>query len=258
MLLKRKLAMNWKDVWSQTTRNPYRKLLITSTSLIWMTKEREKRQRERKTFSFSRKVSDALYNVSFYIFTCSMNNTKILWNTELKEAIARRNVDVLETAIDNAKSSEFSSNLQNHITEAEQLLAELRKLKRFAHEVLQMKQSTISEIHSYKNPRPLAYDVMKATYFLLGEKEDHLQVHHHHWKFWINYVSSPHWLLNMALEFHYYQSGHQHYPIGCKACFSHIVHTFFYNRNGNKFRVLWENPENRDCYGACASLTPST
>lgn len=94
---------------------------------------------------------------------------------ELKEAIARRNVDVLETAIDNAKSSEFSSNLQNHITEAEQLLAELRKLKRFAHEVLQMKQSTISEIHSYKNPRPLAYDVMKATYFLLGEKEDHLQ-----------------------------------------------------------------------------------
>lgn len=111
---------------------------------------------------------------------------------------------MLETAIDNAKSSEFSSNLQNHITEAEQLLAELRKLKRFAHEVLQMKQSTISEIHSYKNPRPLAYDVMKATYFLLGEKEDHLQVHHHHWKFWINYVSSPHWLLNMALEFHYY------------------------------------------------------
>lgn len=106
-------------------------------------------------------------------------------NAELKEAIARRNVDVLETAIDNAKSSEFSSNLQNHITEAEQLLAELRKLKRFAHEVLQMKQSTISEIHTYKHPRPLAYDVMKATYLLLGEREDHLKVRHHHWKFCI-------------------------------------------------------------------------
>lgn len=94
---------------------------------------------------------------------------------ELKEAIARRNVEVLETALDNAKSSEFSSNLQHQITEAEQLLTELRKLKRFAHEVLQMKQSTISEIHTYKHPRPLAYDVMKATYLLLGESENHLE-----------------------------------------------------------------------------------
>ncbi|XP_062597788.1 uncharacterized protein LOC134259203 [Saccostrea cucullata] len=94
---------------------------------------------------------------------------------ELKEAIARRNVDILETALDNAKSSEFSSNLQNQIKEGEQLLAELRKIKRFAHEVLQMKQSTISEIHTYKHPKPLAYDIMKATYVLLGEKESHLE-----------------------------------------------------------------------------------
>ena len=95
---------------------------------------------------------------------------------ELKEAIARRNVDVLETALENAKSSEFSSNLQHQITEGEQLLAELKKLKRFAHEVLQMKQATISEIHTYKHPRPLAYDIMKATYILLGENENHLEV----------------------------------------------------------------------------------
>lgn len=82
----------------------------------------------------------------------------------------------MEIALDNAKSSEFSSNLQNQITEAEQLLAELKKIKRFAHEVLQMKQPTISEIHTYKHPRPLAYDVMKATYILLGEREVHLEV----------------------------------------------------------------------------------
>nr|XP_022333112.1 hillarin-like [Crassostrea virginica]XP_022333113.1 hillarin-like [Crassostrea virginica] len=90
---------------------------------------------------------------------------------ELKDAIARRHGEKLEEAIDNAKNSEYKATLQKLITEAEELLSQLRRLRRFAHEVLHMQQTTISEIHNYKHPKPLAYDIMKATYILLGEEE---------------------------------------------------------------------------------------
>ncbi|XP_061168883.1 lim and transglutaminase domain protein ltd-1-like [Saccostrea echinata] len=90
---------------------------------------------------------------------------------ELKNAIARRHGEKLEEAIENAKSSEYVSSLKKLIEEADDLLSQLRRLKRFAHEVLKMQQPTISEIHNYKHPKPMAYDVMKATYILLGEEE---------------------------------------------------------------------------------------
>ncbi|XP_062607656.1 lim and transglutaminase domain protein ltd-1-like [Saccostrea cucullata] len=94
---------------------------------------------------------------------------------ELKDAIARRHGDKLEEAIENAKSSQYESDLQKLIKEAEDLLSQLRRLKRFAHEVLKMQQPTISEIHNYKHPKPMAYDVMKATYILLGEEEKRVE-----------------------------------------------------------------------------------
>ncbi|XP_062597779.1 lim and transglutaminase domain protein ltd-1-like, partial [Saccostrea cucullata] len=94
---------------------------------------------------------------------------------ELKDAIARRNGEKLEEAIENAKSSEYASDLENLIEEADDLLSQLQKLKIFSHEILQMKQTTISEIQTYKHPKSLAYDVMKATYILLGEDEWRLE-----------------------------------------------------------------------------------
>ncbi|XP_061168879.1 uncharacterized protein LOC133178144 [Saccostrea echinata] len=99
----------------------------------------------------------------------------LILRKELKNAIARRNGEKLEEAIENAKSSEYESDLENLIEEAEDLLSQLQKLKVFAHDILQMKQTTVSEIQTYKHPKPLAYDVMKATYILLGEDERQLE-----------------------------------------------------------------------------------
>lgn len=97
-------------------------------------------------------------------------------HAELKDAIARRHGEKLEEAIENAKQSKYEENLQNKIREAEELLAQLRRLNRFAHEVLKMQQPTISEIHNYRHPKPLAYEIMKATYILLGEEEGRVEV----------------------------------------------------------------------------------
>lgn len=96
--------------------------------------------------------------------------------SELRDAINRRHIETLEKAIALAQSSRYIDNVAQLRQEAETVLGHLRQLDRFAHEVLEMKQPTISEIHSYKKPQPLIFDVMQATFLLLGEKDYHIDV----------------------------------------------------------------------------------
>ena len=95
----------------------------------------------------------------------------------LSDGINRRNLDILEPAIIAAKSSEIEYKLLDRIKEAEELRDHLLTLKRFAHDVLDLKQTTISELHRYSIPSPLILNVMKATFLLLGENPQNLEVH---------------------------------------------------------------------------------
>lgn len=72
--------------------------------------------------------------------------------------------------------------LSDRIKEAEELRDHLLTLKRFAHDVLDMKQTTISEIHRYSIPSSLIFNVMKATFLLLGEHPQNLEVCFEVWK----------------------------------------------------------------------------
>lgn len=94
----------------------------------------------------------------------------------LEDGINRRNLDILEPAIKAAKISDQEYKLSDRIKEAEELRDHLLTLKRFAHDVLDMKQTTISEIHRYSIPTPLIFNVMKATFQLLGEHPQNLEV----------------------------------------------------------------------------------
>lgn len=112
--------------------------------------------------------------MSFY---CQEGLTKVLILVlALDDGINRRNVDILEPAIKAAKISDQVYKLSDRIKEAEELRDHLLTLKRFAHDVLDMKQTTISEIHRYSIPSPLIFNVMKATFLLLGEHPQNLEV----------------------------------------------------------------------------------
>jgi hypothetical protein len=50
-------------------------------------------------------------------------------------------------------------------------------MKNYAHGILEMNQVTISELRNYKSPKPIVHDVMKATFTLLGERQEMLEVH---------------------------------------------------------------------------------
>ncbi|CAC5409510.1 unnamed protein product [Mytilus coruscus] len=89
----------------------------------------------------------------------------------LRNGINRKNADVLEKAIQDAKQSSLAEKLNNYIREGEQMLQEADNNSVF---ILEMKRTTISEVHRYKKPKPVMYDVMKATYILLGEKSESL------------------------------------------------------------------------------------
>ena len=95
----------------------------------------------------------------------------------LQAAIKERDLKTLEAAIEAARKSSVAPELRKGETlrEAESLRSLLRRLKLYLHKILEMKQPTVSEIHSYTRPRPLVHTVMKATYLLLGEKERQLQ-----------------------------------------------------------------------------------
>lgn len=112
----------------------------------------------------------------FFFFLGSLTKVFFFFVLALEDGINRRNLDILEPAIIAAKISDQEYKLSDRIKEAEELRDHLLTLKRFAHDVLDMKQTTISEIHRYSIPTPLIFNVMKATFQLLGEHPQNLEV----------------------------------------------------------------------------------
>ncbi|XP_061174817.1 uncharacterized protein LOC133183962 [Saccostrea echinata] len=80
----------------------------------------------------------------------------------------RRNVKVLEAAIENAKNSFNVDKMRIDIKKAEGLLARLKKLEGFIHPITKIESDTLFEVRRYTNPRPAIRDVLIATYILLG------------------------------------------------------------------------------------------
>ena len=95
---------------------------------------------------------------------------------DLDDAIKRRHLETLEKAIEHGQKSRFSNKVQTEIRDAEELRDHLRLLNRIAHDVLEMKQTTIAELYSYKAPQPIIFDVMHTTFIMLGENPSHIEV----------------------------------------------------------------------------------
>ncbi|XP_060082730.1 hillarin-like [Ylistrum balloti] len=86
----------------------------------------------------------------------------------LTAAVDSRNIDQLERAIEDSKTY---PELQDQVREAEAKYSALQRMRKHSSQVMEMAQSTISEIHRYKEPTVAIHEVMKATFLLLGESE---------------------------------------------------------------------------------------
>lgn len=88
----------------------------------------------------------------------------------------RHHEDTLHKAVDDAVTSPFSPALAKNIEKARAMLADLESLEINSHPVQQMDQKTIAEIANFNNPPRDVHNTMIATYLLLGEKKQYLQV----------------------------------------------------------------------------------
>ena len=66
--------------------------------------------------------------------------------------------------------------MKPNIDAAEDLKAHLETLEMFSHDVLELKQRTISEIENYPHPPKEVHNTMQATFLLLGECPKYLRV----------------------------------------------------------------------------------
>lgn len=94
---------------------------------------------------------------------------------ELQAAIKGRNIYVIRKWLDRAKKSKYSADLQEHITKAENMQGNIKKLKGYLHPIARMDPQNIIEIRNYKRPPNIVHDVMKSTYLLLGEEKYDLE-----------------------------------------------------------------------------------
>ncbi|XP_071100654.1 uncharacterized protein [Haliotis cracherodii] len=93
---------------------------------------------------------------------------------DLRDSMRRRHVGVLNRTIADVQASPYAYQLHNQLEKAEKLRDHLKELNTYNHDILQMEQTTISELRSYQRPPTSVHDVMAATYMLLGHDEDRL------------------------------------------------------------------------------------
>ncbi len=94
----------------------------------------------------------------------------------LANAMNKRQVKVLEDAINYVKRNGFEVPLAKELIEANKVMLQLRRLERIRAEILELKQSTVAEIRSYQKPPPIVHQVMTATFLVLGHKEKETKV----------------------------------------------------------------------------------
>lgn len=88
----------------------------------------------------------------------------------------RSHADTLDKAMKEAKNSKYHDDLADLVEKADKQIDYLRNLNKFVYDILEMKQSTVAELHRYKVAQPIIHDVMKATYVVLEEKSIDLDV----------------------------------------------------------------------------------
>ena len=78
---------------------------------------------------------------------------------DLKSAINRRHLGDLERSMAFIRKNGYEKDWIPELKEGEKLVSRLKRLEKLRAEILELKQSVISEIRSYQNPPPAVHKV---------------------------------------------------------------------------------------------------
>lgn len=82
---------------------------------------------------------------------------------DLRSAIRRRHLGDLEKSMAHVRKNGWEKDWGIELKEGEKLASRLRRLEKLKAEIMELKQSVISEIRSYQNPPPAVHQVAILT-----------------------------------------------------------------------------------------------
>ena len=82
----------------------------------------------------------------------------------LKSAIRRRHLGDLEKSMADIRKNGWEKDWGIELKEGEKLAQRLKRLEKLKAEIMELKQSVISEIRSYQNPPPAVHKVCKGNF----------------------------------------------------------------------------------------------
>ncbi|XP_078611098.1 uncharacterized protein LOC144881720 isoform X1 [Branchiostoma floridae x Branchiostoma japonicum] len=89
----------------------------------------------------------------------------------LDKAISNRQVSKIGSVLTEIKKKGLQDVMASDVARANKMLILIKQMDKLRQEVMNIKQSTIAEIRSYKNASEPVHKVMTATFLLLGEHE---------------------------------------------------------------------------------------
>ncbi|XP_035665094.1 uncharacterized protein LOC118408404 isoform X2 [Branchiostoma floridae] len=89
----------------------------------------------------------------------------------LDKAISNRQVSKIGSVLTEIKKKGLQDVMSSEVARANKMLILIKQMDKLRQEVMNIKQSTIAEIRSYKNASEPVHKVMTATFLLLGEHE---------------------------------------------------------------------------------------
>lgn len=93
----------------------------------------------------------------------------------MKNAITRRHLGDIEKSMAHIHKNGWQKDWTIELKEGEKLAQRLRRLEKLKAEIMELKQSVISEIRSYQNPSPFVHKVSfpDIVFFFLEREPKH-------------------------------------------------------------------------------------
>ncbi|XP_069137207.1 uncharacterized protein [Argopecten irradians] len=91
---------------------------------------------------------------------------------ELRVATKRRHSETIQVVLTKGKASDYAPELRNELTEAENTLANLKKLDGYNFHIRKLDRDILAEMKTFIRPKPIVVDVMQVVLILLGEEPD--------------------------------------------------------------------------------------
>lgn len=95
----------------------------------------------------------------------------------MRNAVKARDLVLLRQLVAETKKKKLESGTEDEMKTAEDVITRLEMIRRLTQMIVDMDRQLVAEVKSYLSPRPPVYNVIAATFMLLGEPQANIKVY---------------------------------------------------------------------------------